>query len=338
MILNLERFVADAERDWQELDRLLVRMEEGGGQPLSLGEIEQFHYLYEKVSSDLAQVSALASEPQLTEYLESLVARAHAEIHETRRKGLPFRPWQWVSRTFPMVFRRHIRAFWLATALMMLGAILGAYSLARDPAVKAVIMPFPHLLMTPAERVAMEEQRGGADDDYLDGAKATFSSELMTHNTRVGILTLALGITYGVGTTLVLFYNGVILGAVAFDFLAAGEGEFLAGWLLPHGVVEIPAILMAGQAGLVLAFALLGWDSRHTLGFRLRKIAPDLVTLITGVALLLIWAGLVEAFLSQYHEPVIPYAAKISFGVVEFCLLTAYLAFAGRTPARSKSS
>ena len=71
----------------------------------------------------------------------------------------------------------------------------------------------------------------------------------MTHNTQVSIFTLALGMTWGVGTIIMLFYNGVILGAVAVDYIHAGQTKFLLGWLMPHGVVEIPAILIAGQAG-----------------------------------------------------------------------------------------
>jgi hypothetical protein len=37
----------------------------------------------------------------------------------------------------------------------------------------------------------------------------------------------------------------------------------------------------------------------------------------------------VEAFLSQYHEPVIPYGLKIGFGLVEAALLTLFLTRAG---------
>jgi uncharacterized membrane protein SpoIIM required for sporulation len=136
---------------------------------------------------------------------------------------------------------------------------------------------------------------------------------------------------------IVLFYNGVVLGAVALDYVRAGQAKFLAGWLLPHGVVEIPAILIAGQAGLLLASALIGRERRGTVRTRLRALSPDLVTLIGGVAVMLIWAGVIESFLSQYHEPVIPYAAKIAFGVVELVLLGLFLGRSGgkRAPDRS---
>jgi uncharacterized membrane protein SpoIIM required for sporulation len=94
---------------------------------------------------------------------------------------------------------------------------------------------------------------------------------------------------------------------------------------LPHGSFEIPAILIAGQAGLLLGRALIGRGTRKHLAERLRGISSDLVTLIGGVGVLLIWAGLVESFFSQYHEPVVPYAAKIAFGLVELIVLCLFL-------------
>jgi uncharacterized membrane protein SpoIIM required for sporulation len=195
-------------------------------------------------------------------------------------------------------------------------------------------MPFPHLQQDPGKRVAEEET---ATQDRLAGHKTSFSASLMTHNTKVSIFTLALGMTWGVGTIILLFYNGVILGAVAVDYVAAGHAKFLMGWLLPHGAVEIPAILIAGQGGLVLALALIGWGKRIPLKTRLREISSDVVTLIFGVALLLVWAGFVEAFLSQYHEPVVPYSAKIAFGLVELILLFLFLAKSGKARNRPQS-
>ena len=142
--------------------------------------------------------------------------------------------------------------------------------------------------------------------------------------------------TWGVGTILVLFYNGVILGAVCTDYVLAGQGRFLTGWLLPHGAVEIPAILIAGQAGLLLAGSLIGKGQRVALKMRLREVARDLVTLIFGVGVLLVWAGFVEAFLSQYHEPIVPYFVKIVFGLIELTLLALFLAKSGAETQEEK--
>ena len=68
---------------------------------------------------------------------------------------------------------------------------------------------------------------------------------------------------------------------------------------------------------------------REPLTARLRTVGADLVTLIAGVTILLVWAGFVEAFLSQYHAPVFPYWAKISLGLVEFGLLALFLLKSG---------
>jgi uncharacterized membrane protein SpoIIM required for sporulation len=113
------------------------------------------------------------------------------------------------------------------------------------------------------------------------------------------------------------------------DYVYAGQARFLLGWLLPHGAIEIPAILLGGQAGFLLASALIGWGSRKSRRQRLREIAPDLTTIIFGAGVLLIWAGIVESFLSQYHQPVIPYALKIAFGAAELVALTLFLARSG---------
>jgi hypothetical protein len=53
---------------------------------------------------------------------------------------------------------------------------------------------------------------------------------------------------------------------------------------------------------------------------------------------MLVWAGLVESYLSQYHEPAIPYWLKIAFGLAEGGLLAWYYLHAGRarTPQEAR--
>ena len=49
---------------------------------------------------------------------------------------------------------------------------------------------------------------------------------------------------------------------------------------------------------------MLGWRKRAPLRDPgLRAVGPDLLTLASGLALMLVWAGFVEAFFSQFHEP-----------------------------------
>jgi uncharacterized membrane protein SpoIIM required for sporulation len=326
VIVDLQRFIANERPFWNELENLLDLLEAEPDARMSLERLQLFHQLYERTAAGLAKITTFSSEPETRRYLENLVARAYGEIHETREKQRRFFPLEWCFQTLPQTFRRHVRAFYFSLAITIAGCLFGGGAIAFDPDSKPVLMPFSHLQEDPARRVADEEK---ATNDRLAGFKTTFSAELMTHNTKIAIFTLALGMTWGFGTIVMLFYNGVILGAVAVDYIRAGQIKFLLGWLLPHGVIEIPAILIAGQAGLMLASAIIGRGSRLSLQARLREISRDVVTLIFGVGLLLVWAGFVEAFLSQYHEPVIPYDAKIAFGCVELILLSLFLSKSG---------
>lgn len=325
MIVNLSRFAATEKPYWDELEGVLAKLDAEPERRMSLAEVQRLHYLYERCSADLANLDTFSTEPQLRMLLESLVSRAYCEIHETRP---PLRlAWKSAFRAFPQAFRRHRGAFNLALGITVLGCAFGWFAVRQDPQAKAVLMPFPGLLVSPRDRVAMEESSG---PDRLKGVKATFSAELMTHNIQVAVLTMASGITWGIGTLILLFYNGVILGAVSADYLGAGQAPFLFGWLLPHGSVEIPAIILGGQAGLVLAGALIGWGSGLPRTARLRAVAGDLFTIVAGAACLLVWAGVVEAFVSQYHQPVIPYALKVAFGLCELMALAAFLGWVGR--------
>lgn len=317
---------------WDELDATLERIAISKVFMSDLEAVQRFHYLYERATADLAKLTTFSSDKQTRLHLETLVARAYAEIHSTGEKSGRFAPIRWLLSDFPRAFRRHIAAFGLSLAVTLTGMIFGAFALAIDPDAKEVVMPFGHLLGDPAERVKKEEQTGGA----VGGEHITFSALLMTNNIRVSIIVLALGLTFGIGTIVMLFYNGVILGAVVFDYIRAGQSTFLAGWLLPHGSFEIPAILLAGQGGLILARALIGWSDRNTVKQRLRLIMPDLITLIGGVAILLVWAGFVESFLSQYHEPVIHYWQKIALGLIQLSLLIVLLSLGGRRAERAE--
>ena len=327
MILDLPRFVTAERVYWNELQTVLDRLRLEPNWRMSIPEIERLHYLYERCSADLVRLDTFATEPQLRAYVESLVARAYAEIHETRARAGKIR-WGAFIAAFPRAFRRHPGAFRLAVGLTLAGCAFGWFAIRADPDAKAVLMPFPALMGSPAKRVAEEESM---KTDRLHGHKASFSAQLMTHNIQVTVMTMAAGITWGVGTIILLFYNGVILGAVAADYVGAGYGQFLAGWLLPHGAIEIPAILLGGQAGFILAGALIGSGERTSRTERLRSVAHDLLAIALGAVAMLVWAGIVEAFVSQYHQPVLPYSLKIAFGILEMAALSIFLSRVGRT-------
>lgn len=324
MILNLERFLARERPYWDQLDRALLPFDRDRFHRPSVEESLALFDLYHRAAADLVRLQE-AAQPELSGYLETLVARAYTQIHSVRRHRR-FRPLHWVSQTFPLTFRRQWRAFVLACCLMSLGASFGVALLQLDPDAKRVLMPFPHLMTDPAARVKQEEKDKG---EHLAGHQIEFSASLMANNIGVSFTSMAAGMTFGILTILIVFSNGLDLGAVAFDYIHAGQSKFLLGWLLPHGVFEIPALLIASQAGFVLAGALIGWQSRLTRSERLRAVSADVFTLAAGSTVLLVWAGLIESFVSQYHQPVLPYAFKIAFGLAELVVLVAFLARSG---------
>ncbi len=326
MIIDIPKFIKEEQKYWSELEEVLNALSKNSGRRMKMNEIRRFHYLHQRAFADLNKLMTFSSDTGIRAYLESLVARSYCEMHETRRHSVTFSPVRWFLKTLPGTFRVHVKAFYFSLAITLLGSMFGVIAITIDPDSKAVIMPFQHLTGNPSERVKQEED---IQTDRLKGQKTTFSTSLMTHNTKVAVFSMSLGITLGIGTIILLFYNGVILGAVAIDYILAGETAFLMGWLLPHGVIEIPAILLSGQAGFMIANAIIGKGSFETLRKRIAAISGDVVTIIAGAAVMLVWAGIIEGFFSQYHEPVLPYSLKIAFGVTELVLLVWFLSRCG---------
>jgi len=327
VILNLERLQAQAQPRWKSLELLLGSLENRPDRRLSPAEAEQLQELYGQTAADLNRVTHGALAPELRQYLERLVARSYAELYyalPTRSEIWQPRRWLRIFTAFPEAFRRQSRYFALAVVITMLGCALGGLAVRYDPASVDVLLPADYL-RNPEQRVHEEEQGQGR---HLESAQieAAFSAQLIRHNIQVALLAAALGMTFGIGTALLLFENGVLLGAVAVNYTQRGFGLFVTAWLLPHGVFEIPSILIAGQAGFYLARLLL----RRREDRNVRQTMREWLVLVAGLAMMLVWAGLMEAFVSQHHAPVLPYGFKVGIAVAELVLLTLYLVLTGR--------
>src|SRR5437763_7111858 len=142
MIIDFQRFVAAERPYWAELEGRLEKLEAEPNYRMTLEALRQFHLLYERAAADLAKITTFASEPETRRYLESLVARAYGEIHETRERQRRIFPLQWFFRTLPQTFRRQVRAFWLSLAITAAGCAFGGFVLALDPESKPALMPF----------------------------------------------------------------------------------------------------------------------------------------------------------------------------------------------------
>jgi uncharacterized membrane protein SpoIIM required for sporulation len=327
VILDLQRFQTQARPRWNHLESLLASLEGRPDHRLNPAEAEQLQELYAQAAADLNRVTHGALAPELRQYLERLVARAYAELYyapPARSEMWQPRRWLRIFTAFPEAFRRQFRYFALAVFITILGCALGGLAVRFDPSSVDVLLPADYL-RNPAERVHKEEH-GKGQDQRSSQMEAAFSAELIRHNIRVALLAAALGVTFGIGTALLLFENGVLLGAVAVRYTQQGFGLFMTAWLLPHGVFEIPSILIAGQAGFYLARLLL----RKREDRNVRQSMREWLVLVAGLAMMLVWAGIMEAFFSQHHEPVLPYGLKIAVGAAELVLLTIYLLVIGR--------
>jgi uncharacterized membrane protein SpoIIM required for sporulation len=290
------------------------------GVRLSLDEAERFHSLYLRASSGLARLGGLSAGEATRQRLEGLLARAHA-VSSAGRRSTPFQPLRWALHDLPRAVQRRRNAFFLTVGLTVLGAFVGAALLALEPRTRPWLLIYGHAEQTPSERVAREESHAPG----VTGHEASFAAELMTHNIQVSLYAFALGLSLGIGTLALVWINGVTLGAICWDYIADGQGRFLAAWLLPHGSVEIPAILLGATAGLLLGRALLDREDGGSVRARVERSLPDILRLLWGVVVLLVWAGILESYFSQVHEPRLPYELKWGFGALQLAALTLFL-------------
>lgn len=330
---DVNRFLVERRPDWDALEALLTQVEQRGLGALDIEGARRFGKLYRSVSSDLIRARTELADASVTDYLNDLVARSYARVHAgsgRRARHLA----RFFLEEFPRLFREEWRVIALSALLLLSGGAVGATAVAYDRDALGVLIPEQHQAWTPGERIAREHERAGQHDGE---SAAQFSSFLFTHNIKVSFLVFALGITFGVGTASVLFYNGVPLGALAMEYHQAGQDLFFWAWILPHGIPELTSIFVAGGAGLLLARGLLVPGRRSRKDALVRE-ARRAARLVMGAIPILVVAGLIEGTISQLHEPVIPYGLKLAFAALVGAGLYAWLLLAGRRGERVSRS
>ncbi|WP_419948383.1 stage II sporulation protein M [Candidatus Palauibacter sp.] len=315
---------------WEAYTALVDKGRSRGLGALTEEEVRAFGRLYRGVTADLARARTYGASPGLLEAVGRWAGSGHNLLYRASgRAAVPLG--RWIAREFPRAVRRHHRPALLA-GLLLFGPMLASYSAVRDDPVRArAIMP-PGMLAR-AENTA----RGDPDAAYLTvgaGEMPALSSAVVTNNVGVTFMAFAGGLLAGLGTVLILVFNGVVLGA-AFGLYANNEvlGVILA-FVFPHGVMELTAICLAGGAGLGLGSALLV-PGRRTRREALRERGREFLSLVGGAVLLLLVAGLVEGF---YSPSGLPAVAKFAFGSATAVLLAAWFGLAGRGSGESTGS
>jgi uncharacterized membrane protein SpoIIM required for sporulation len=322
----LDAFYAARRERWQRLETLLAAARGGGSARLSAGELDDLGRLYRQATSDLAVARRDFPRARQTRYLEGLVGRAHPVLYRDES-----RDWRAVrtfaTRGFPATFRATARYTLLAFALFAIPFALAFLAVRLDPTTGRMIVP---------SRPFVEQVEQGQSWLEIERAQRGLTSAfIMTNNIQVCFFAFAGGMLFGIGTVYVLLMNGLQIGAVAGLASSYGLGDDLAGFVAPHGGIELSVIFIAGGAGLQLGHALLAPGLR-TRAAALAAAAQRAIRLLIGCVPLLAIAGLFEGFVSPSG---LPLGAKLLIGAVNLAWLYAYLLLAGRKrPARPYGS
>ncbi len=309
---------------WTRLDQLLDQTTRQGLRKLGRSELQELGLLYRQIAADLAALREDRGSVHFARYLNQLLARAHNIIYSAHKASPSALP-EFFGQTYPRVFRRNVGFVGLALVIFLASALVGAVLTYQDPDFKLGILG-PQMVDT-IDRHEMWTHS-------IVGIKPLASSAIMTNNMSVAFTTFALGITAGIGTIYMMLFNGLLLGVIGMACHLSGMSLKLWDFVAPHGVLELPAIFLAGGAGLRIASGLLfpGYLPRRE---SLVRAGADAVQLVLGSIPILIIAGIIEAFVSPTGL-----ATRLKFAMAAslFALLMAYLFGAGRSVAKADSS
>ena len=305
------RWLEKRKPHWSRLEELLERTTNKGFKSLSRFELQELGLLYRQIAADLAALREDRGSVHFARYLNQLLARAHNTIYSAHRAS-PAAMVEYFRYAYPRIFRQNL-SYCLAAFFIFLGsAIVGVALTYHDPDFKVKILG-PQMVET-IERHQMWTHS-------IVGIKPVASSAIMTNNMGVAFMTFAAGITGGIGTIYMMIFNGLLIGVIGTACWFSGMSLQLWSFVAPHGVLELPAIFIAGGAGLRLAYGLLfpGFLPRSE---SVARAGTEAVKLLLGTIPILIIAGVIEAFVSPTGL-----AVPLKFGMAAalFALLLTYL-------------
>jgi uncharacterized membrane protein SpoIIM required for sporulation len=321
------RFVALKQGSWEAFRSRATAVETQGLRDLDGAEVVAFAAAYREVAADLARARTYGVDPRVLAYLERIVGAGHNALYGLRGvRRLPLT--HLLLHEFPAAAYRARWYVLVAALLFFLPGIVG-YALVRErPTIVHEILP--DVMIARAEGGEYERAAGRGYAEAPSPYLPLVASSIITNNVQVAFGAFAFGITAGLGTVLVLAFNGLFFGAV----LGLFANYHLAGWILTfvagHGVLELTAIFIAGGAGLLVGRALVapGDLARRDALVVHGRLA---IRLVGSAACLLVLAGLIEGFLSASGSPA---AVKLAVSAASAVLVGLYLV-TGRSAARA---
>jgi len=310
----------DARRPyWTRLEVLLDETSRHGLKSLTRHQLQELGLLYRQIGSDLAALREDPASAHFADYIQRLLARAHHTIYSSADRQNPAAVFGFFAVTYPRAFRQNLVPCVVSLVIFLGAAAAGAALTYRDPEFKTKVLG-PAMVDTIDRREMWTHS--------IVAIKPIASSQIMTNNMSVALTTFAAGITGGAGTIYMIAFNGMLLGVIGMACALSGMSVPLWSFVAPHGVLELPAIVIAGGAGLRLAQGLLfpGLLPRRQ---SVSLAGSEAVKLVLGCIPILVIAGIIEAFVSPTDL-----AVSLKFGMAAglFVLLVVYLF---STPAKT---
>lgn len=296
---------------WSRLEQYVNTVGRGGISALASAELQELAVLYRQTASDLATVREDPTSRQLAMYLNQLLGRAHNLIYMGRR-ARPGGIWKFYSETFPEIFRATFADTFAAFGIFLAAAIASFLLGMADPS-------FPRSLLGSEMMDTIEHHQMWTHS--IVAVKPLASSAILTNNLSVAFATFALGVTAGVGTVWMLLLNGLLMGVISAACWREGMSLSLWSFVAAHGVLELPAIFIAGGAGIGIARGML-FPGELPRRASLVKAGARSVRLVLGTIPMLIIAGFVEGFVSPSD---LPAGVKFLLAALLGALLVLYL-------------
>ncbi|MFW6639509.1 stage II sporulation protein M [Nocardiopsis algeriensis] len=317
--MDIDVFAAAHAREWERLDELVRRRRSLDGE-----EIDELVDLYQRVSTHLSVVRSSGQDPALVGRLSAKVARARSAV-----TGAHASAWKdaagFFTRVFPAILYR-LRWWWIGTtagAVALAGAT--AWWVAANPDVL-------HAIGTP-ETVSQYVEFEFANY-YVENPRASFSAQVWTNNAWVAAQAIIFGVFLGLPTLWVMGLNAVNVGLAAGVMTAYGKADVFFGMILPHGLLELTAVFVAGGIGLKLGWTVIAPGDRT----RLRALGEEgraAVAAALGLAVVLFVSGLIEGLVTgNMVAGHIPVPVALGIGVLAEALFLLYVFTVGRKAAQ----
>ncbi|MCI0556253.1 MAG: stage II sporulation protein M [Anaerolineae bacterium] len=321
--MRVDEFYQSRKGEWEALSHLLDQSQRDM-RGISESQVREMARLYRATTSDLALAKRDFPRNEVTLYLNQLVARAHAVVYRSEPLALK-RLWNFAMTGFPRLFRKTWIFTFIAALLFIIPAIAsGVVTYIRPESATLLLPPQAHRLIGIVEDKELWIDIPVEERPYS-------SAFIMRNNIQVSFLAFASGLTAGLLTLWVLFFNGLMIGTLTGLTAFHGIGFELWTFVIGHGVIELSVIFMAGGSGLMLGWAILrpGLMRRRD---ALAQAARKAVYLLLGAVPWLVVAGTIEGFVSPSETIAIP--IKWIVGIVSGILLYSYLLLAGRDRKR----